>query len=156
MIYTLVAASSRQPDWVTTGVAQYAKRLEPRSRLEVVQVALGVRQKGASPAQARREEADRLLKRIPPNGLVIALDGRGQSPTTRQLADRLADWSLEHRACWLLIGGPDGLDQACIERANWRWSLSNLTFPHGLVQVIVAEAIYRAEALLAGHPYHRE
>lgn len=156
MQYTLLAASSRQPDWVATGVAQYSRRLEPRSRLEVVQVPLGTRQKGANPARARGEEAERMLKRIPANGWVIALDVRGQSVSTRQLADRLAAGALEHRACWLLIGGPDGLDDTCMARADWRWSLSDLTFPHGLVQVIVAEAIYRAEALLAGHPYHRE
>lgn len=156
MHYTLLAASSRQPEWVVAGVSQYAKRLEPRSRLEVVQVPLGARGKGSSAARARRDETARLLKRIPEQAWVVALDINGQSLTTQQLASRINDWSLDHGACWFLVGGPDGLDSAGLERANWTWSLSDLTFPHGLVQILVAEALYRAEAVLAGHPYHRE
>jgi 23S rRNA (pseudouridine1915-N3)-methyltransferase len=54
-----------------------------------------------------------------------------------------------------LIGGPDGLSAACLERAVETWSLSPLTLPHGLVRVVAAEALYRAASLLAGHPYHR-
>jgi 23S rRNA (pseudouridine1915-N3)-methyltransferase len=55
----------------------------------------------------------------------------------------------------LLIGGPDGIDPACMERADVTWSLSPLTFPHGLVRVMVAEQLYRAQSILKGHPYHR-
>jgi 23S rRNA (pseudouridine1915-N3)-methyltransferase len=54
-----------------------------------------------------------------------------------------------------LIGGPDGLSQPCRDRADQTWSLSDLTLPHALVRVIVAEQIYRAMSFLAGHPYHR-
>jgi 23S rRNA (pseudouridine1915-N3)-methyltransferase len=54
-----------------------------------------------------------------------------------------------------LVGGPDGLSPACASRANERWSLSSLTLPHGLVRVVVAEALYRAWSLLENHPYHR-
>ena len=56
----------------------------------------------------------------------------------------------------LLVGGPDGLSPECVARANERWSLSSLTLPHGLVRVVVAEALYRAWSLLENHPYHRE
>jgi 23S rRNA (pseudouridine1915-N3)-methyltransferase len=55
----------------------------------------------------------------------------------------------------LLVGGPDGLSAACIERSRERWSLSNLTLPHGLVKIVAAEALYRAWSLLENHPYHR-
>jgi 23S rRNA (pseudouridine1915-N3)-methyltransferase len=54
-----------------------------------------------------------------------------------------------------LIGGPDGLAPACLERAAERWSLSRLTLPHGLARVAVAEALYRAWTVIEGHPYHR-
>jgi len=54
-----------------------------------------------------------------------------------------------------MVGGPDGLDPACLARADTSWSLSALTFPHALVRVIVAEQLYRALSLLKGHPYHR-
>jgi 23S rRNA (pseudouridine1915-N3)-methyltransferase len=55
----------------------------------------------------------------------------------------------------MLVGGPDGLAPACIKTAHARWSLSSLTFPHPVVRIILAEQIYRAWSILAGHPYHR-
>jgi len=54
-----------------------------------------------------------------------------------------------------IIGGPDGLDAAVLARAQLRWSLSALTFPHALVRILLAEQLYRAATVLAGHPYHR-
>ena len=55
----------------------------------------------------------------------------------------------------LLIGGPDGLSEDCLQRARQRWSLSALTLPHPLVRVLLAEQVYRAWTITAGHPYHR-
>jgi 23S rRNA (pseudouridine1915-N3)-methyltransferase len=75
--------------------------------------------------------------------------------STEQLSAWLAARMLAARPLALLIGGPDGLAAACRERADQSWSLSPLTLPHGLVRVIVAEQIYRAMSLQAGHPYHR-
>jgi 23S rRNA (pseudouridine1915-N3)-methyltransferase len=56
----------------------------------------------------------------------------------------------------LVIGGPDGLAAEVLARARERWSLSRLTLPHALVRVLLAEQLYRAVSLLAGHPYHRD
>ena len=71
----------------------------------------------------------------------------------------LARWLAERRAggrnLAFLIGGPDGLDPALAARADFCWSLSPLTWPHGLVRVMVVEQLYRAQSLLQGHPYHR-
>jgi len=75
--------------------------------------------------------------------------------TTAQVSAWLAERLRDARPLALLIGGPDGLSDACRERANQSWSLSPLTLPHALVRVVLAEQIYRAMSLLAGHPYHR-
>jgi 23S rRNA (pseudouridine1915-N3)-methyltransferase len=75
--------------------------------------------------------------------------------TTEQVSSWLAERLREARPLVLLIGGPDGLSDACRARANHTWSLSPLTLPHGLVRVVLAEQIYRAMSMLAGHPYHR-
>jgi 23S rRNA (pseudouridine1915-N3)-methyltransferase len=75
--------------------------------------------------------------------------------TTPELARWLAGRLAAGRDLALLVGGPDGLDPELSAQANLRWSLSPLTWPHGLVRVMVVEQLYRAHSLLAGHPYHR-
>jgi 23S rRNA (pseudouridine1915-N3)-methyltransferase len=96
-----------------------------------------------------------MLAAIPEGAHVVALDASGRALSTAELARHLSRWIDHGGAVALLIGGPDGLAPACLERADERWSLSALTLPHGLVRIIVAEALYRAHSLLTGHPYHR-
>jgi 23S rRNA (pseudouridine1915-N3)-methyltransferase len=86
---------------------------------------------------------------------VVALDIAADAMSTQQLCTWLELRMREGRPLALLIGGPDGLSAECRARADQSWSLSPLTLPHALVRVIVAEQIYRAMSLLAGHPYHR-
>jgi 23S rRNA (pseudouridine1915-N3)-methyltransferase len=96
-----------------------------------------------------------LLKALRADDWVVALDEGGSTCDTQALADKLADWRMEGRDIAMLVGGADGLPAVCLERADETLSLSKLTFPHELVRVIVAEQIYRAWTILAGHPYHR-
>jgi len=96
-----------------------------------------------------------LLAALPDKVRVVALDENGKERTTREMSRQLARWQEEGRDVALLVGGADGLSEACRERADDIWSLSRLTFPHPLVRVIVAEQIYRAWSLLNNHPYHR-
>ena len=76
--------------------------------------------------------------------------------TTAQLAERLLAWQRDGRDAALLIGGPDGLDPALKASCDESLRLSDLTLPHAFVRVLVAEALYRAWSVTAGHPYHRE
>lgn len=143
------------PDWVESGYREYAKRLPPECALHLVEVDAMRRGKTAGPEQARADEAERLLRAIPKGAGVTAVDGRGEPWSTEDLARRIGIWLSEGRDRALLVGGPDGLAGECLARADQRWSLSNLTFPHPLVRVILAEQIYRAWSLRQGHPYHR-
>jgi 23S rRNA (pseudouridine1915-N3)-methyltransferase len=120
-----------------------------------VEIEPGRRGKGASQEPARREEGERLLRAVPKGGLVIALDERGDAWDTAWLATELSGWLAGGREPALLVGGADGLSAECLQRAERRWSLSALTFPHPLVRVILAEQLYRAWTLVKGHPYHR-
>ena len=86
---------------------------------------------------------------------VIALEVGGKSWSTVDLAEQLASWQRHGQRVSLLVGGPEGLSEACRQRASQQWSLSPLTLPHPLVRVIIAEQIYRAWSLLNRHPYHR-
>lgn len=96
-----------------------------------------------------------MLAQLPAGAHVVALLETGKPWSTTELAAKLESWMQRGAPVALLVGGPDGLSKACTERANERWSLSNLTLPHGLVRVVVAEALYRAWSLLENHPYHR-
>jgi len=151
----LLSIGRRMPAWVEAGYGEYAKRLPTECALRLVEIEPGHRGKGASPDRARREEGGRLLAALPKGAQVIALDERGRAWSTEQLSRELAGWLGSGQDLALLVGGPEGLDQACRARADRLWSLSPLTFPHPLVRVILAEQLYRAWSLLGGHPYHR-
>ena len=92
---------------------------------------------------------------IGPSSYVVALEVGGRSMTTPELAQWLAQRMEGGKDLALLVGGPEGLDATLSAKADFHWSLSPLTWPHGLVRVMVAEQLYRAHSLLQGHPYHR-
>jgi 23S rRNA (pseudouridine1915-N3)-methyltransferase len=151
----LIAVGRRMPAWVDAGYAEYARRLPPECALSLLEIEAGPRGKGRSPERARAEEGRRMLRAIPKGSRVIALDAAGSHWSTEALAGQLASWLAGGQDLACLVGGPDGLAPDCLARADQRWSLSRLTFPHPLVRIVVAEQIYRAWSLLRGHPYHR-
>ncbi len=129
--------------------ARYAARLRPR--LELVEVADG---RGA-PVEIRRREAAALLAAIPARGFAVALDQDGVAPGSAGLATLLGAWSEAGRRAVFLIGGAEGLDPAVLARADATLSLGPFTWPHLLARAMLAEQLYRAQAIAAGHPYHR-
>ena len=151
----LIAVGQGMPRWVAEGWREYAGRLGGEVRLNLVEVPAGRRAKSADLARLRREEGERLLAAVPSGAWTIALDERGKAWSTRDLARRLDGWLMDGRDVALLVGGADGHDPALLSAADLRWSLSPLTLPHMLVRVVVAEQVYRAWSLRAGHPYHR-
>lgn len=151
----LISVGNRMPRWVEDGYAEYAKRMPRECSLRLVEIAPGRRGKGMDARRAMADEGQRMLKALPKGAQVIALDVQGKAWTTEQLSARMGAWLGEGRDLALLVGGPEGLDPACLARAHGRWSLSPLTFPHPLVRVVLAEQLYRAWSLLQGHPYHR-
>ncbi len=100
-------------------------------------------------------EAQRIEAALPPSCRLIALDEHGQRHTTASLAAEFQRWRQDGRDVALLIGGADGLAPRIKQRADSLLRLSDLTLPHGLARVLLAEQIYRAHSLLSGHPYHR-
>jgi len=100
-----------------------------------------------------RKEGLLLRKALEAEGRVIALDPAGKLLTSVDLARKLSAWA--NTGATFVVGGPDGLHRLMLERADWAWSLSRLTFPHELVRVLVAEQLYRALTILKGVPYHK-
>jgi 23S rRNA (pseudouridine1915-N3)-methyltransferase len=148
---TLVAVGRARPGPLTELFEEYRRRCPWPIRL--VEVAARSR---LAPERARAEEARLLLDAVPAGAPVVALDGRGANLTSEALAAQLAAWRDSGRrevAC--VIGGPEGLDRAVLERADLTLAFGAATWPHLLVRVMLAEQIYRAATILAGHPYHR-
>jgi len=155
MIVRVVALGHRMPAWVTAGWNEYARRLPRDFALELVELKPEPRDRGRPVAQLLAAEALRIDSACK-GARVVALDERGQPWTTRTLAERLGRWRDEGEDIAFVIGSADGLDESVRQRAAAVVALSALTLPHGLVRVLVAEQLYRAATLLAGHPYHRD
>jgi len=151
----VVAVGQRVPDWAQAAWDDYAKRFPPESRLELKAVKTEPRGSKTIPTLLAAER-ERIAAAIPKGARVVAMDERGTSLTTVALAAKLKEWQLENDVVALVIGGPDGLDPAFRQSAHERIRLSDLTLPHAMVRVLLAEQLYRAWSINAGHPYHRE
>jgi 23S rRNA (pseudouridine1915-N3)-methyltransferase len=149
----LLAVGTRMPGWVQEGFEDYRKRLPRDCALELREIALARR--GADVARGVRDEGEALLAALDDDEFVVALEVGGRMLSTPDLATRLGSWRDEGQRVAFLVGGPEGLAEACRARAREQWSLSRLTLPHPLVRILLAEQLYRAWSLLAGHPYHR-
>ena len=151
----VVAVGQRVPDWAQVAWDDYAKRFPPEMRLELKAVKTEPRASKTLPSLLAAER-ERIEAAIPRGARVVALDERGTSLTTMALAGRLKEWQLENDVVALVIGGPDGLDAAFRQAAHERIRLSDLTLPHAMARVLLAEQLYRAWSIHTGHPYHRE
>jgi 23S rRNA (pseudouridine1915-N3)-methyltransferase len=149
----IVALGHRMPAWISTGYAQYVKRLPREFAVDLIELKPGARTSGA--AQVLAGEAAR-VRAACIGFMMVALDEHGAAWTTRQLAQRLQKWRDAAQDVAFVIGSADGLDAALKIEASAQLALSTLTLPHGLVRVILAEQLYRAASLLGGHPYHRD
>ncbi len=151
----LVAIGQKMPRWVNDGYSEFAKRLPHECRLNLHEIPAGKRGKNSDIKRILQQEGERMLAVLPKDCLTIALDVKGQSWSTEKLSSQMSQWMQDGRNIALLVGGPEGLDPSCLNRARQSWSLSPLTLPHPLVRILLAEQIYRAWSILANHPYHR-
>lgn len=132
--------------------ALYAARILPPPTI------IEVEEKRRLPAaELKRREAELVLAALPSGARLIALDERGSAWSSLELADHLRDWrDAGAAAVAFAIGGADGLGSAVIERADVVLSLGPMTWPHLLARGMLLEQLYRAQQILAGHPYHRD
>lgn len=151
----LLTITHKIPAWLQEGYEEYAKRLPSSCALEIVEIPAEKRLASSDINRLTLREGEKMLSAIKANHRVIALDVKGKLWSTEQLAEKMSFWMQDGRHIDLLVGGPDGLAPTCLQKAEEKWSLSPLTFPHILVRLIVAEQIYRAHSILQKHPYHR-
>jgi 23S rRNA (pseudouridine1915-N3)-methyltransferase len=150
----LLAVGRDRSGLFAPAVEEYLGRLSRTLRLELVE--LPEAKKHAGTPQAKEEEGATILAKLKAGERLVALDERGEQPTSVELARRVARWQERGQDVALVIGGADGLAPAVLERAQERLSLSRMTLPHRLARVVLVEQLYRAVTILRGEPYHKE
>ncbi len=134
-------------------IEEYVKRLSRQLKFELVELPEAKKQAGTP--QAREEEAATILARLDPRERVVALDERGDEPTSVELAKRVQGWMTRGQDVALVIGGSDGLAPALLARAQEQLALSKLTLAHRLARLVLVEQLYRAMTIIRGEPYHK-
>lgn len=130
----------------------YQKQMSPS--LEIKD--FSIKQK-LPPEQLKLKESELLLANLPPQAYLIALDERGENPSSTELAKKIEKIQLSGCPHLVLaIGGAHGHDDILRKRANYTLSFGKMTWPHQLMKLLVAEQIYRTQMILKGHPYHKD
>ncbi len=155
MAIYLVAIGTRLPTWINQGFEEYCKRLPPHFKPQLIEVESLKNGKNRSPDWLIQEETRRIEKNIPSKSLVIAVDRSGKSMDTEQFTTNLRAWFDDGQSPCFIVGGAHGLTRSFVKQAPVKFALSDLTFPHGLVRILLAEQIYRAFSVLTNHPYHK-
>lgn len=133
--------------------AEYVKRIQPYHKLEIVELKDFTNN---NKIDAIAKEAELILKAIKPGDYVVVLDLKGKDISSEMLSERIDDIFLNHSSnITFVIGGSMGLSKEVVERANFKWKLSNLTFTHQFARILALEQIYRSFKILANEPYHK-
>jgi len=155
MLINIVCIESSRPDWTKQAFESYQSKFNK---------SISINWKGCKPIQrsknydkerAIKDESDLLLSSTKKEDLIISLDKEGKSLDTLKLKDNFEKWLSSSKDISFLVGGPDGLSSECIKRSHLSWSLSDLTFPHSLVPILIIEQVYRVWSITQNHPYHR-
>lgn len=151
----LLAIGHKMPSWVDTACDDFIRRLPPEIKVQTKLLPLIKRGKNPDIERIKRDESIKLQQAIPAGCISVLLDVKGKSMSTEKLAEQLQRWQHSGQDVAIVIGGPDGVSDDFRQQANQLLSLSDLTFPHTLIRVMLCEQLYRAWSILANHPYHR-
>lgn len=152
---TIIAVGKNMPSWVSAGIEEYTHRMPSDYKVQFIEVSLEKRGKNVDLAKVSAIEEQKITAQIPKNAICIALDRIGKTVDTQYLAKQLQGWHDDSQSVCFIIGGPEGLSEGFLKKANQLWSLSAMTLPHPLVRVVMAEQLYRAWSIIVKHPYHR-
>lgn len=150
MAVKILAVGKKHESWVQEGIERYQSRLKKPYDVEWVLLPHSALQDD----RAREDESERILSKLGDREFVVLLDEIGDEVDSPQLSKLLGNTFTAGRPVTFVIGGAYGVDDRVHQRADFVWSLSPLVFPHQLVRLILAEQLYRAQQIAAGHPYH--
>jgi len=154
--FRIVAVGQKLPDWAEVAVNDFTRRMPLEASIEIVPVRAEKRSPSRTTQQVMAMEGKRVLSILRPREYVVVLDEKGDHMTTHQIAGAMEVFLKEGLDVAFVIGGADGFDELVKERAKKMWRLSDLTLPHALARIVLAEQLYRAMSLLKKHPYHRD
>ena len=158
MKITIACVGKLKEKYLTAGVEEYAKRLQPFCKLEITSISEEKMPQDPSDAEKERvlaKETERLLKLIPEHSYVFLLDLQGQELTSPGLAAKMDGLALRGEShLTFVIGGAFGYTDELRRRADFRWSFSKLTFTHQMIRLLLVEQIYRAFKISHGEKYH--
>ena len=150
----VLTVGTRMPDWVSRGVEEYSKRMPRDLAIEWCEIPASKRSRDTAESRML-DEFQAIDRRLKDQEVVVVLDVDGKVVSTEAIAESIEAWQDQGVKVAFVIGGPDGLHPQLKARASSKWSLGRITLPHPLVRVILAEQLYRAWSINAGHPYHR-
>lgn len=135
-------------------VDEYVKRLSAYTRVEIIEVADETNQ--LEDTKVKKLEGERILKAIKKDSFTVLLDLRGRMLNSNELSLKIQEINTYHSSnITFIIGGSLGVSDEVYSRADYKWKLSDLTFPHNLVRVILLEQIYRSYKIMNNEPYHK-
>lgn len=154
----ILAIGHKMPAWVEAGFKEYHKRIQPMMTTELVELSPAKRSKNPSSAEVdkyKHQEGQLILSTHQSKDQLWVLDVKGKMLSTERLADKLQHAMTDGTDVAIVIGGTDGISPEVLARADFVWSMSDLTLPHPLVRVVLMEQLYRAMSIINHHPYHR-
>jgi 23S rRNA (pseudouridine1915-N3)-methyltransferase len=157
MKFLFLSLGKSNESYVAGGIDEFTKRISRHYKIEWSIISPPRNAGSLNEADLKKKEAELILQKIQKDDYLVALDERGKQMTSLHLATFLQDRANESvKQVLFLIGGAYGLDESVLKRADLKWSLSSLTFPHQLVRLILAEQVYRAISILRNEKYHHE
>ena len=155
MKINLISIESSRPDWAEKAFYNYEKKFSKSIDINWIGLKPLSRNRNYNPPDIVEKESQILLSKVKDRDLFIALDRKGKELNTNKLKLKFDDWTSSSRNISFIIGGPDGLSQELLNKSDFCWSLSALTFPHSIVPILIIEQIYRVWSITQNHPYHK-
>lgn len=153
-IRLIAVGDARGP--IGDAIADYESRIGHYFRFEPVLVEAGTKRGKDDPDRVMAAEAERILARLEPTDVVVAVTRDGKAWSSRELAERIEQWGVEGRSgIAFVIGGAWGFDPAVLQRADRRLSLGAMTLPHEMARLVLVEQLYRAGSISRNEPYHK-
>ena len=155
MKINILAVGTKMSNWIDAGCNEYLKRFPKSWELQIKEIVQKQHHSKHSVENIKIMESDVIMQNVKHGTYLVALDENGAEMNSMTLSKKIELWQIEGRNLTVIIGGPNGLSNDLLQKCDFIWSLSQLTFPHPLARLILLEQLYRAWTITNKHPYHR-